>query len=178
MTALATMLADHGELTGPDTLRIARLLPGPIERVWAYLTESALRRQWLAAGEMVLEPGTGFELVWRNDELNETPGQRPEGFPAEHRMRGQVTAVDAPRRLDITWGTASAVRFTLAAQGDQVLLTILHQRLPDRASLLNVSAGWHRHLDMLEARATGRPAPDFWSGWQRLKADYATRLPE
>ena len=41
----------------PDTLTIARLLPGPIERVWAYLTESDLRRKWLAAGEMDLTLG-------------------------------------------------------------------------------------------------------------------------
>ena len=40
----------YGVLTEPATLKIQRLLPGPIERVWAYLTESDLRRQWLAAG--------------------------------------------------------------------------------------------------------------------------------
>ena len=28
---------DYGVLTAPDTLRIERLLPGPIERVWQYL---------------------------------------------------------------------------------------------------------------------------------------------
>ena len=39
----------YGVLTEPATLKIQRLLPGPIERVWAYLTESELRRQWLAA---------------------------------------------------------------------------------------------------------------------------------
>jgi uncharacterized protein YndB with AHSA1/START domain len=43
---------DHyGVLSEPATLTIQRLLPGPIERAWAYLTESDLRRQWLAAGE-------------------------------------------------------------------------------------------------------------------------------
>ncbi len=49
MTELATLDA-YGVLTEPATLTIQRLLPGPIERVWAYLTESDLRRQWLAAG--------------------------------------------------------------------------------------------------------------------------------
>ena len=42
----------YGTLIEPATLKIQRLLPGPIERVWAYLTESDLRRQWLAAGPM------------------------------------------------------------------------------------------------------------------------------
>lgn len=42
----------YGVLTEPATLKIQRLLPGPVERIWAYLTESELRRQWLAAGPM------------------------------------------------------------------------------------------------------------------------------
>jgi len=66
----------HGMLIEPATLKIQRLLPGPIERVWAYLTESELRRKWLVAGEMKMKVGAPFELVWRNDELTNPPGQR------------------------------------------------------------------------------------------------------
>ena len=54
MTALAARDA-YGELIEPTTLKIERLLPGPIERAWAYLTESDKRRQWLAAGDMEME---------------------------------------------------------------------------------------------------------------------------
>lgn len=46
---------DYGMIIEPGTLRIQRLLPGPIERVWAYLTESDKRATWLAAGAMKLE---------------------------------------------------------------------------------------------------------------------------
>ena len=35
----------YGQLIEPATLKIQRLLPGTAERVWAYLTESDLRRQ-------------------------------------------------------------------------------------------------------------------------------------
>src|SRR5271156_3635665 len=59
----------YGVLTEPATLNIRRLLPGPIERVWAYLTESELRRQWLAAAQMEMKVGAPLEFVWRNDEL-------------------------------------------------------------------------------------------------------------
>ena len=31
---------EYGVLTEPGTVRIQRMLPGPIERVWAYLTNS------------------------------------------------------------------------------------------------------------------------------------------
>ena len=44
----------YGVLTEPATLKIQRLLPGPIERVWAYLVESDLRRQWLADRKSVV----------------------------------------------------------------------------------------------------------------------------
>ena len=40
----------YGTLTEPATLRIQRLLPGPIERCWAWLTDANLRRRWLADG--------------------------------------------------------------------------------------------------------------------------------
>ena len=32
----------------PQTIRFERLLPGPIERVWEYLTQPDLQRTWLA----------------------------------------------------------------------------------------------------------------------------------
>ena len=142
-------------LTEPATLKIQRLLPGPIERVWAYLTESDLRRQWLAAGEMEMKVGAPFELVWRNDELTNPPGQRPAGFPEEQRMQSRITELDPPRKLAFTWEGSGDVSFELEPKGDEVLLTVIHRRLPDRTTLLNASAGWHMHLDILVARVDG-----------------------
>ena len=57
-----------------DAIRIERVLPGPRERVWRYLTEPDLRRRWLAAGAFDLVPGGAVELVFRNNEL--TPERR------------------------------------------------------------------------------------------------------
>jgi uncharacterized protein YndB with AHSA1/START domain len=176
MSELVTLDA-YGELTEPATLKIQRLLPGPVERVWAYLTESDLRRQWLAAGEMEMKVGAPFELVWRNDELTDTPGQRPPGFPDEHRMQSRITEFDPPRKLAISWGSTGGVSFELEPQGKEVLLTVIHRRLPDRATMLNVGAGWHMHLDILVARAKGEEPQPFWNGWIRLKSEYAQRLP-
>src|ERR1700730_6974914 len=93
----------YGALIEPATLKIQRLLPGPIERVWAYLTESDLRRQWLAAGHMEMKVGASLELVWRNDELTNPSGQRPPGFSDEHRMQSRITDLDPPRKLAIAW---------------------------------------------------------------------------
>lgn len=171
------LLEPHGVLVEPTTLRIERLLPGPIERIWAYLTDSDLRRRWLASGAMEQRLGATTELVWRNQELNDPPTARPEGMPEEHRMVVTVTEIDPPRRLGITWGASGGVTFTLEPKGKDVLLTILHRRAPDRNTLLNVSAGWHAHLDMLAAEVTGQAKPAHWDNWVRLRAEYDGRFP-
>lgn len=176
MTELAALDA-HGALVEPTTLRIQRLLPGPIERAWQWLTDSDLRRRWLAAGEMDLTPGASFELVWRNDELSESASERPAGFSAENRAVMQLLTVDPPHSLSFEWPRAGEVVWALEPQGDEVLFTITHRRVADRSLLLAVSAGWHMHIDILAARAGGRPAPSFWSGWRALKTDYEQRLP-
>ena len=176
MTDLAIQGA-YGVLTEPATLTIQRLLPGPIERVWAYLTDSDLRRKWLAAGEMEMKVGAAFELVWRNDELTNPPGQRPTGFPAEHRMEGRITELDPPRKLCFAWKDSGDVSIELEAKGDEVLLTLIHRRLPNRSTMLGVSTGWHVHLDLLVARVRGEEPPPFWDGFAKLRKEYDRRLP-
>jgi len=101
-----TTLDAYGALIEPATLKIQRLLPGPIERVWAYLTQSDLRRQWLAAGQMEMKVGAPFEFVWRNEELTDPPSQRPPGLSDEHRMQSRIIELDPPRKLAIAWGAS------------------------------------------------------------------------
>jgi uncharacterized protein YndB with AHSA1/START domain len=167
----------YGVLTEPATLKIERLLPGPVERVWAYLTESDLRRQWLASGTMEMKVGTTFELVWRNAQLTDPPGERPPGASEEHRAQCRILELDPPRKIAFTFGDNGDVTFTLEPKGKEVMLTVIHRRLPDRSTTLSVGAGWHMHLDVLVARMTGeKPAP-FWDGWSRLKKEYEKRVP-
>src|SRR5580698_161789 len=167
----------YGALIEPATLKIQRLLPGPVERVWAYLTESDLRRQWLAAGQMEMKIGAPFELVWRNDELTDPPGQRPNGFGEERRMQTRIIELDPPRKLAFAWDGGGDVSFELEPKGNQVLLTVIHRRLPDRTTLLKVAAGWHMHLDVLVARMTGNEPAAFWDGWSRLQKEYDRQIP-
>lgn len=166
----------YGVLSEPATLTIERILPGPIDLVWAALTESDLRRHWLAAGEMEMKLDAPFEFIWRNDELTNPSHARPAGFAEEHRMQSRITALDPPRRLCFTWEGGGEVTFRLKPHGDKVLLTVIHRDLTDRASLLGVSAGWHTHLDILVTRAGGLEPEPFWDGWLRLKQEYDRRL--
>jgi uncharacterized protein YndB with AHSA1/START domain len=167
----------YGELSESTTLTIQRVLPGPIDRVWDYLTKSDLRRQWLAAGDMALNPDASFQLTWRNDELTSPPGARPEGFGEEHHMTCRITEIDPPHIIAFTWGTGSHVRFSLEEHGDDVMLTLVHARLVDRGSRLNVSAGWHAHLDILLAKLSGETPAPFWDSWKQLRGVYDTRIP-
>lgn len=167
----------YGTLIEPTTLKIERMLPGPIERVWDYLTQSELRRKWLAAGDMELKVGAPFEFVWRNDELSAQPSRRPDDFDAEHRLQSRILELDPPRLLVISWGEAGEVRFDLATRGAKVLLGVTHSRLPDRETMLMVGAGWHAHLDVMVARLAGVEPGPFWDAWRALKDDYHRRLP-
>ena len=56
-----------------------------------------------------------------------------------------------------------------------MLLTLTHRRLSDE-SRLNIAAGWHAHLDVLVASATGTKKAPFWDGWKRLRDVYQRRL--
>jgi uncharacterized protein YndB with AHSA1/START domain len=176
MTEAATLDA-YGTVREPATLTIQRLLPGPIERVWSYLTESDLRSQWLASGDMEMKVGAPFTLTWRNDELTDPPGKKPEGFGAEHSMESRVTECDPPRKLSFAWDGSGDVTIALEPRGKKVLLTLTHRRLPDRNMLMMVASGWHMHLDVLAAKAAGEKPKPFWDGWQGLKAEYDRRIP-
>lgn len=166
----------YADVIAEGSVRIERLLPGPIERVWAWLTDEELRRQWLAAGDMRLEVGAPFELVWRNDELSDPPGRRPEGFAEEHRMQSRILEIDAPRRLAFTWGDGEVV-FELEPRGERVLFRVLHHGISDRSNMLMIGAGWHMHLDILVARVSGQAPASFWDGWTRLRSEYEQRMP-
>ena len=177
-------MSEFGVVTEARTIRFERVLPGPIERVWAYLTESEKRGKWLASGPMELRVGGRVELHFRHADLTPHPEQPPakyshcaEGFTTD----GRITRCDPPRLLSYTWdeasGVPSEVTFELTPQGNDVLLILTHRRLGDRAIMLSVAGGWHAHLGILLDHLNGREPRPFWSTHTRLEAEYERRLP-
>lgn len=166
----------RGTLTDASTLRMQRRLPGPIERVWAFLSDSDLRRQWLASGTMTLQPGASFELVWRNDELSGSAAERPDGFAAESRATCQFVEVEPPRLMRYVWPGVGEVTIELEAIEDSVMLTLTHRQLSGEGLILNVCAGWHAHLALMGAHLEGGEPPSLWSTWKRLRKEYETQL--
>ena len=120
--------------------------------------------------------GCRFELVWRNNELANPPGEGPTASPTTAHAEPDH-AIDPPRKLAITWDGGGDVCFELESKGNDVLLTVIHRRLPDRKNLLSVSPGWHLHLDILGARMRETEPGPFWDGWIRLNQDYERRIP-
>ncbi len=176
-TSTATDSA-YAALIEPTTLVLRRRLPGPVERIWAHLTDSKLRGRWLASGEMVLDVGATFELTWRNDELTDPPGRRPEGFPGVHTNENRLLAVEPDRRLSFAFATYGEVTFELEPRGHDVLLTMTHRGIADRGLLLIVAPSWHNHLDLLADRLAERtPDEPYWDKMTRLQADYERRMP-
>lgn len=178
------MIDDYASLIAADTARIQRLLPGPIERVWAYLTESGKRSQWLAGGAMELHVGGKVDLLFRHAELSDAPGAAPAHHAhmeaQGHLNTGRVTACEPPRLLAYTWGEnhgdPSEVRFDLEPRDGKVLLTVTHRRLDGHGTLISVAGGWHTHLDILADRLHGRAPPNFWVTYERLAAEYSVRF--
>jgi uncharacterized protein YndB with AHSA1/START domain len=172
-------MSEYGELVGPGTLRIERLLPGPIERVWSYLVESEKRGKWLAAGDMELRVGGRVELNFLHASLTPAQEPTPERFKEMENgcgFTGEVTQCEPPRLLGYTWGGESEVTFELTPRGEKVLLVITHRRLDTPSERADVAAGWHAHLGILEDNLNGQTPRPFWSNWERLEIEYKQRL--
>lgn len=173
---------EYVEVIETGVIRIQRLLPGPIDRVWAHLTESEKRGKWLATGEMELKVGGKVIHDFQHGNLSEEPDPIPERYcnmEGGTSMEGTVTQIDPPRLLAYTWGEtdgdSTEVIIELSEQDDQVLLTLTHRQLPDH-ELVSVASGWHTHLDILVKHLSGQFIPAFWKTHMTLEKEYEKRL--
>ena len=56
----------YGKLVNPQTVVFERLLPGPIERVFAFLFEEDKRKLWFTTGAIPTTPGEKFQMTWKH----------------------------------------------------------------------------------------------------------------
>jgi uncharacterized protein YndB with AHSA1/START domain len=167
------------QITGPREVRFERLLPGPIERVWAYLTESEKRGRWLARGETEPRVGGRVELQFLHRELS-AETSIPERFASMKdgvSFEGRVTRYEPPRLLSYTWAATGGeddqeVVFELSERDGEVLLVLTHRRLPDRDMMVNVASGWHAHLGILADRLNDREPRPFWTTHAAAEQEY------
>jgi len=172
----------HGQFNGPTEVRLVRLLPGPIERVWAYLTDPEKRARWLCGGAVAQTAGGKIEFAMHHAKL--APGETP---PARYQhvhdpgvtFEGRVLRCEPPRLLVHTFGgDDSEVTFELTPQGSQVLLVLTHRvKGEDLPDLHNYASGWHSHVALLLAELEGAARPPFWATHLRLVAEYEKLRP-
>jgi uncharacterized protein YndB with AHSA1/START domain len=174
---------DMAKMVDEATLRIERTLPGPIDRVWSYLTDATKRAEWFAGGEITLKPGVESELVFDHRNLSGPGDKVPEKYKDQAgRLTAPVTIVDAkaPNLLVWEWqgdgGSKQVTRFELTPKGDKVVLTITESKFASRKGLIGNAAGWHTHLDYLKAILEGKEPPLFWNMHTKIEAAYENRF--
>jgi uncharacterized protein YndB with AHSA1/START domain len=168
----------HGKFTGPGEVRLVRTLPGPIERVWEYLTDPEKRARWICGG--VLEQKAGGKVEFNMVHKKLAPGETPPAKYAQVQdpgvtFEGRVLRCEPPRLLVYTFGSDdSEVTFELTPQGRQVQLVLTHRTrgAEEQAELTNYSAGWHTHLAFLQAELEGTARPKLWAMHAKLTAEY------
>jgi len=129
------------------------------EEVWTALTEPDQVEKWLAA--MTIEPHAGGRVgfTWDSGDT----------------QVGKVRFFDPPRVFEYTWeqGSLSHIRFELYADDDGTRLVLLHS-LVKADSAVGIGAGWHSHLDALDALLDGsHQAPADWNArYEELRPAY------
>jgi uncharacterized protein YndB with AHSA1/START domain len=161
----------------PGEVRLVRLLPGPIERVWDFILDPEKRARWFCGG--VWEQKAGGKVVFAMHHKNLAPDETP---PADHAkvhhegvtFEGRVLRCEAPRLLVFTFGgDDSEVTFELTPEGDRVRLVLTHRASgSDLKQVGSFASGWHIHVAMLIALLEGKPRPPFWSLYATLKPRY------
>src|SRR5579872_126540 len=144
-----------------------RTLPGPIERVWEFLTDTAKLPGWFGEGSIEPRPGGAVTLM------------------GEH-FRGIVTQWKPPHRLVYSINVLahgetesqypeSYLSLELTPHGREVALRLKHLPVLDRFEKQN-AMGWHTFLDMLAAALTGEAAQPRMVHMQRNAARYGVDL--
>lgn len=175
-------MSDVAKIIDEHTIEFVRILPGPIEKVWAYLWDGEKRGEWFASGAMPTKPGEKFEMRFKHSTLSPNQATPPEKFiemdKNGHCSENVLLKYEPPHLLAFTFGAekhpdkVSEVEFKLTPEGDRIRFTLTHRKIPDQDYARGVSGGWHAHLAILEDKAYGRVPPAFWDVWRKTGSLY------
>jgi uncharacterized protein YndB with AHSA1/START domain len=160
-------MSPDGQLKRVAMVQFERILPGPIERVWTFLTDASKLPGWF--GEGTIEPRVGGAV----------------NLMGGH-FRGVVTQWQPPRRLTYSINVfnpgdadshypESYLTLELEPRGNEVVLTLTHLPVLDRFEKQN-AMGWHTFLDMLDAAVCGEASEPRQVHMQRNAARYGVDL--
>ena len=154
---------DFASIDGHQTVTLVRDLPGPIERVWAFLTEPKHLALWLSDGLFSARVGGDVRF--------------------DMGAVGQVTIFEPPHLLEYTWNEPeksrgaildTLVRWELVPSGSHIRLTLTHTRLSASEAVAH-AAGWHALVDALSTRLSGGEPPPIMERISQLHQAYSRR---
>ena len=159
-----SVMSDDGQLQTESSVRFERVLPGPIERIWDFITGSEQLSGWLG-GECAIEPRAGGAV----------------SLSGSH-IRGVVTQWRPPRVLAYTWNVfapgatesslpESYLTIALQPYGGDVRLALVHRPIVEGFEGLSLM-GWHTLLDMLDALVRNETPPAREAIMERNRARY------
>jgi uncharacterized protein YndB with AHSA1/START domain len=140
-----------------------RTLNSPADRVWGLVTSEEGLRRWLAPSQVDLRLGGSIEIDFGEGEA----------------AGGEITDLVAGESIEFRWRFTdepdSMVRVELTEiDATTTRLRLRHWMLPpDQA--VGYGAGWHAHLDQLEAAINGSDPIDWMERFTELMPEYQTR---
>ena len=142
------------------TVRFERLIDQSPETVWEALVKPELLAEWLA-------PATFDGFAGGSVALD---------FDEDQKVTGTVLVWEPPSVLEYSWTftgeSDSMLRFELTAVESGTRLVLEHRLLPpDQA--VGYGAGWHAHLDILEATVMGSEPADWDERFNAVLGNYA-----
>lgn len=143
-------------------VRFERLYDATPDELWAALTDPEELGDWLAdASRFELRVGGDVHLRFGDGD----------------EVHGAIRELDPKRLLEYTWAYSgerkSVVRFEIVAREGGSLLVLEHRQLT-RDVGAEYGAGWHAHLDRLDAHLAGASL-EFMPRYEELRPSYDER---
>jgi uncharacterized protein YndB with AHSA1/START domain len=148
----------RAESENRSSVRFERVYDYRPDEVWAAITEPEQLRGWLGTAELDLEDAGTGSIAFGPEEV------------AGLRVRG----LEQGRYVEYEWSFPnepdSVLRLEVQPYGPGTLLVLDHRLLGDE-HVVDYSAGWHAHLEWLDAHLRGDKF-DFWTRFHELRPTY------
>lgn len=153
------------------TLILVRDIAHPPLAVWEALTDPAQLREWAPFdSDRPLGAVGPVQLT-------------TVGAPTPQVAQSQIKRADAPKLLELNWGSQE-IRWELEPlENQRTRLTLWHNI--DRKYIAMGAAGWHICLDVLQRHLEGQPIGRIvgadalkFGGWQQLHVEYSKQFAE
>jgi uncharacterized protein YndB with AHSA1/START domain len=149
------------------TITFSRRIGHPPEDVWSAITDPEELQGWYMT-RATISGG-------RDGRIDFVSG------PSQFHVTGRILSWDPPHLFEHEWNVAprpelpsgeeSIVRWELARDGHETLMTFTFRRL-SRGTALGFAPGFHAFLDRLETQLDGRSVPEWMSRVVELRKIY------